>query len=132
MSYGIRVNDADGLQILGMEDFTLRKIYEAEIPALVESSPTDFNSYVRTDTLNFTIPGYNPAKCFVVITPKTYVQTEQGNPTPLTPYYKDLGGETIGVVRYLQDTWYDISNQVYRGRWRANTPVCSLEVYEVF
>ena len=130
--FGIEVYDATGTKVLGMEDFTMRKIYEAEIPALVESSPSDFNSYTRSDTLNFTVPGYNPSKCFVVITPKSYIQTEQGNPYPLTPYYKDLGGEVIGVVRYIQDNWYDAANSVFRGRWRANTPVCSLEVYEVF
>ncbi|WP_312903864.1 hypothetical protein [Stutzerimonas nitrititolerans] len=133
--FGIEAFDENSVKVLGMEDFTFRKIFEAEIPPLVESSPTDFNSYVRTDTLNFTVPGYSPSKCFVVITPKNYAQSAQnvdGPWGPFTPYYKDLGGEVIGVVRYIQDNWYDISNQRYRGRWRANTPLCALEVYEVF
>jgi hypothetical protein len=131
MTFGVQIYDQVMVQTLGMEDFTMRKIFEAEIPALVEYSPQDFNSYTRTDSLNFTVPGYTASKCFVVITPKQYVQSEQGNVWPFTPYYKDLGGELIGVVRYVQDSWYDTSNRVYRGRWRANTPLCSLEVYEV-
>lgn len=129
MSFGIIVNDANGVQILGMEDFTLRKIYETTFPATGVSAWT---LGVKSDYDVLSIPGYSASTCFVVITPLTYYTTDQSqaeNPM-YTPTYVDLGGETIGIVRYIQDTWYDISNQRFRDRWRWCAIDSIVEVYK--
>lgn len=130
MAFGFEVYDENGIKTLGMEDFTIRKIFEATVPG----AQSNWVNGTRTDSVQFTVPGYESDKCFVIITPTTYNTSAQNNSsTPLlTPEFVELGGEVIGIVRYAQDNWFDFSNNIFRQRWRDSSPPCIVEVFKVF
>lgn len=129
MAFGIEIFDENSVRTLGMEDFTLKKIFETEIPARPKASGAN----VRSDMLIFNIPGYNQETCFVVITPKTFMQGTQNGYSdgPYTPYYVDLGGESIGVLTYFQTrSYYYGGAGGYSNLWFEWTALSVLEVYE--
>ncbi|WP_439851162.1 hypothetical protein ACTACG_07435 [Pseudomonas syringae] len=97
--YGVRVRDANSVQTLGMEDFTIRKLAVMTIAASRKSG-----TGVREDYILIDVPGYDPSKGFVMITPKQYAAYGQpGNPDAwgYVPTYKDLGGTQIAIFTYV-------------------------------
>lgn len=126
--FGIEIFDDAGVKCLSMADFTIRKIFEADIAA----ASSNWTNGTRSDSVVLTVPGYVASECFVVITPKSYSgQQGESSNALLTPYYRDLGGDQIGIVRYSQDNWYDLANQIYRPRWRLWSVACTVEVFKV-
>lgn len=126
--FGLEIFDDSSIKTLSMADFTIRKIFEADVAA----ASSNWTKGTRSDYLTLTVPGYVASECFVVITPKSYSgsQSESSNAL-LTPYYRDIGGEQIGIVRYMQDNWYDAANQIFRDRWRLWSVACTVEVFKV-
>lgn len=125
--FGIQLNDERGGEILGMSDFTIRKIFEATVPAATSGDPNQ--PYLLT------IPGYDPDKCFVLISPTSYYTYYQGDNTAgdlKVPVFKDMGGEVISIIRYNYIRDWDPSNQrwVYSYRWRSIQS--TVEVFKVF
>lgn len=131
MTYGIEVLDENSNVTLSMNDFTVRRIHEETVPGM---GPTAWVNGVKTDYYSITVPGYDPNKCFVVISPKVYNTSEQSFASNdlLTPQYIDVGGEVIGIIRYQQDNWFDRSNRVFRQRWRWQAVESVVEVFKVF
>lgn len=98
MGEGIEVYGDNGVLTLGMEDFTLLRIWQITLP----SSKTA-GVGIRSDHILYDIPGYDPATCFIVITPKQYSPNPQGSVGAnwgYLPTYKELGGSKIGLVTY--------------------------------
>lgn len=120
--FGIEAFDENSVKVLGMEDFTLHKIFEAEIPAMFGQGAGS-----RSDYYELSVPGYVSSECYVLITPSVYYSDPQSTSTPYTPVYVELGGERIGVQRYINDVG---SGQ--RSGWFANSAKSILEVYKVF
>lgn len=124
--WGIQILN-DGVETLGMGDFTYSKIFEAVIPAPGND----------TSVYPVTVPGYNDTDCVVVFTPINYLTGAQsGGFSPgapgYVPVYRSLGGEVLGVVRRVESTYYDPGGA---GTWRTfyTTSSASLmEVYRVF
>ena len=99
MSFGLTVWDGNGVQTLGMEDFTLQRLAIMTLPAKNSAGQGVNSSYILMD-----VAGYDPATCLVLITPKVYASYPQpGYPDNwgVTPTYIDLGGTKIGIITYV-------------------------------
>ncbi len=127
MSYGIEIYDENGVRTLGMADFTYTKIWEEDIPGVAETGPVA--------PYNVTVPGYDPATCVVMFTPKAYVTGAQdGNETKAgagcVPVYRNAGGEVVSVIRRARGAYQVGTNPtvtVY-----SFTPACTMEVFRIF
>lgn len=96
--YGIEVANENGVQTFGMQDFTIQKIQSMEIPASRTSGVGTRSDYILWD-----VPGYDPAKCFLLITPKYYAnypQDGQASSWGVLPTYRNLGGTQIAIFTY--------------------------------
>lgn len=119
----------DGVETLGMGDFTIRKIFEATVPGIRGSGAGHINA-----PYSISVPGYSADQCFVVMTPKVYAQGGQsGNSAYVdlkTPTYVDLGGESIGIIRYINYSLYQ------NDRWSTFhtylSSECTVEVFRVY
>lgn len=133
MSYGIEIFDENGIRTLGMADFTYRKIFEASVPGISDS--WTFNRYINSPYV-LNVPGYDPSTCFVFIAPTGYYGGAQSDGSVsnqlMTPTYRDLGGEQIGIIRFANELWDDAPNQrkLNRSRWCGQA--CIVEVFRVY
>lgn len=110
MIYGLEVLDAKGVQTLGMEDFTIQRLATLTIPASRSGGLG-----IRGDYILINVDGYDPATCFVTITPKAYSPYPQGAGQAYwgcVPTYKDLGGTQIGIITY--GNYFEVD---YKGDW---------------
>ena len=110
MSFGIRVFDGNGVETLGMDDFTIQRLAIMTIPASRSGGLG-----VRGDYILINVDGYDPATCFVTITPKAYSPYPQGAGQAYwgcVPTYKDLGGTQIGIITY--GNYFEVD---YKGDW---------------
>ncbi|MBD9657489.1 hypothetical protein IB239_21895 [Pseudomonas sp. PDM12] len=127
------MNNAQGVETLGMGDFTLRKIHEQIVPGA--SSNWTWNVTINSP-YRITVPGYKPDECIVIISPLSYYGSAQGSNGAIselrTPVYVDLGGEDIGIIRYCNEDVYDSPNGRWLvcSRWGAMDSV--VEVYKVY
>lgn len=133
MSYGIEIYDENNNEILGMSDFTYRKIFEAYVPGA--SSGWVYNRYIN-DPYILNVPGYNQDTCVVFIAPATYYGGGQSDGSVanqlVTPTYRDLGGESIGIIRYANELWEDRPNDRYLNRSRYCGQASYIEVFKVY
>lgn len=129
MTYGIGVWDKNGVQTLSMDDFTIRRLYSGVIAAQPKAGGVNF----RSDYIVINIPGYNPATCFVTITPRAYAGVDQvpqnENTWPSVPTYVDLGGSSIGICTWTNYGVYDGNRWKYF--WKAFSVECTVEVVRV-
>ena len=124
--YGHRVRDANGVETLGPDDFTLSTLAKFTIPAQLGAG----SGVIYAPTFTFDVPGYDPAKCFVLITPLAYAGYPQpGRPDgwPMLPSYKDLGGTQIGIFCYVNRR-EPTGTGSYLDWWYAKTVASSIEV----
>jgi hypothetical protein len=129
MSYGMAVFDSNGVQTLGMEDFTIEKLAQMYLPAV-----RTMGNGIRSDYIVMDVPGYNPATCFVVITPRVYAGYSQpGRPDSwgYVPTYKDLGGTQIGIFTYVNRRRPTGYHDNYVDEWTEHTVECVVEVVRV-
>lgn len=99
MEYGFWVFDKNEVQTLGMEDFTLQKLAVMIVPAATGGGRGSNYEYILMD-----VPGYDPATCFVTITPKVYAPYDQpGYPDTWggLPTYTNLGGTRIAIYTQI-------------------------------
>lgn len=130
MSFGIAVFDANSVQTLGMDDFTIQKLAVMTIPAS-RVGPT---SGSRTDYILMDVPCYDPATCFVIITPKAYAGYGQpGYPDAwgYTPTYKDLGGTRIAIFTYVNRRKPAGVGNNYTNEWVQHVVESVVEVVKV-
>jgi hypothetical protein len=127
MNFGLNVFDANGVQTLGMEDFTIQKLAQMVLPATRAGGQGVNSSYILMD-----VPGYDPATCFVTITPKVYgpPQSQIGQ-WGVLPTYKDLGGTKIGIITYVNYRKPTGFQGNYTDLWAANIVECVIEVVKV-
>lgn len=122
--YGVDIRNANNVQTLGMQDFTISRIGTMEIPA----SGYLYGSGIRTDYITWTIPGYDPANCFVLITPKVYLPDPQdGRSAPMLPTYRNLGGGSIAIYTYVNRRRPTGVGGNYQDEWVSNSVGCILE-----
>jgi len=128
MSFGIRVFDGNGVETLGMDDFTIQRLAILTIPASNTSG-----AGIRSDYITLSVDGYDPATCFVTITPKVYSPYPQGQGQVswgCVPTYRDLGGSNIAIITYCNKYTPD-----YKGdwvfSWNANVVESVVEVVRV-
>jgi hypothetical protein len=129
MSFGMAVFDANGVQTLGMEDFTIEKLAQMNLPAM-----RNMGNGIRSDYILMDVPGYNPATCFVVITPRVYAGYSQPGYPDLwgyVPTYKDLGGTQIGIFTYVNRRRPTGYHNNYVDEWNEHTVECVVEVVRV-
>lgn len=125
MSYGIEIFDSLGTRTLGMNDFTYYKIFETDIPAAGSN----------TSIYPVVVPGYDSESCVVLFTPLNYIAGEQpggllpANGGGFVPVYKDLGGETVGVVRRSLASYFDDSNDRFVFYYTVTAP-SRMQVYK--
>lgn len=131
--WGLEMNNAQGVETLGMSDFTLRKIHEQVVPGA--SSSWVWNASINSP-YRITVPGYKADECVVVISPRSYYGSAQDANIAIgelrTPVYVDLGGEDIGIIRYCNEENFDLGNRVWRPRWRWCAVECVVEVFRVY
>ena len=128
MSFGIRVSDGNGIETLGMDDFTLQRLAFMSIPA----SRTN-GSGTRSDYILMDVDGYDPSTCFVTITPRAYATGGQGEGQGYwgcMPTYKDLGGTRIGIITYSNYSVVDGIGDTYN-LWNEQVAECVVEVVRV-
>mgnify|MGYP003602155034 CR=1 FL=1 len=125
--YGLNVFDSHGVKTLGMEDFTIQRLGWKIIPAITTGGVGVRSNY----DIVMDVPGYDPAKCFVLITPRKYAGYDQSisDSWPVLPTYKDLGGTQIGIRTWLNYGVYD--GHRYKYYWSAKTVECVVEVMRV-
>jgi hypothetical protein len=129
MSFGIEVSDGAGAKTLGMDDFTIQRL-----ASFVVAGSKTSGTGVRTDSLVYNIPGYDPATCFVMITPRVYANYAQpgyDDNWGYTPTYKDLGGSQIGIIRYMNYKQPTGVGGNTRDAWIEKTVECVVEVVKV-
>lgn len=129
MSYGLRIYDSSGGINLDTDDFTMRRLARMELPAQGWTG----GSGTRSSYISWTVPGYDPATCFILITPKTYASYNQGYDAPsypVLPTYAELGGEQIAIYTYVNyrastgtGDWID--------RWKSYTVACVIDAVKV-
>lgn len=124
--YGVEIRNASNVQTLGMQDFTISRIGSMEIPS---SGGQTTGSGTRSDYITWTIPGYDPANCFVLITPKVYLQDPQSGSGsyPMLPTYRNLGGSSVAIYTYVNRRRPTGVGNNYVDEWVANTVNCVLE-----
>jgi len=124
--YGHRVRDENGVETFGPDDFTLSTLAKFSIPA----QSTGGTGVNYSPSFVFDVPGYDPNKCFVLITPLAYAGYAQpGYPDswPMLPSYKDLGGTQIGIYCYVNRR-EPTGTGNYLDRWYAKTVASNIEV----
>lgn len=127
MSFGINVWSGSGALTLDMSDFTLQKLAVMVLPANPSggvAKPAPRSDYIMMDVI-----GYNPANCFVTITPR-YYGTGAAFGRSVIPTYRDLGGTQIAIIPYAN---YRSPNG--SGGWSErtveSTVECVIEVVKV-
>lgn len=129
MSYGLRLYNTNGVITLDTNDFTLRSLGKMEMPASSRGG-----TGTRSDYITWTVPGYDPATCYVIVTPKVYTSYDQGYAVPdgpSLPTYTEPGGEVIHIYTYLN---YKVPTGVgskYVDRWTEYVQECTLEAVRV-
>ncbi|NIL16790.1 hypothetical protein [Pseudomonas sp. AN3A02] len=125
--YGLNVFDEHGVKTLGMEDFTIKRLASQVIPAITTGGGGFKYNYDTT----MDVPGYDPANCFVIITPRKYAGYDQtiSDNWPVLPTYVDLGGTKIGLRTWLNYGVYD--GHRFKYYWYAKTVECVVEVVRV-
>ena len=123
--YGIDIRNASNVQTLGMQDFTISRIGSMEIPGSDRATGTG----TRTDYITWTIPGYDPANSFILITPKVYVQEPQSGrgSYPMLPTYRNLGGNSVAIYTYVNRRRPTGVSSNYVDEWVSHTVNCLLE-----
>ncbi|MRF40134.1 MULTISPECIES: hypothetical protein [unclassified Pseudomonas] len=124
--YGIRVSNSNGVEVFGMGDFTLQKMASMILPG----RPRTYGDGVRRDYILMDVPGYDPATCFVMITPRAYAGYAQpGYPDNwgYLPTYKNLGGTLIGIYTYVNYRQPTNVGSNYRDKWVEHTVECVVE-----
>ena len=123
--YGVDIRNANNVQTLGMQDFTISRIGSMEIPA----SGNLYGSGTRSDYITWTIPGYDPSNCFVLITPKVYLPDPQdGRGTyPMLPTYRNLGGNSVAIYTYVNRRRPTGVGSNYEDEWVSNSVNCIVE-----
>lgn len=130
MSYGLRLYNSNGVITLDTNDFTLRSLGKLELAA----TGVNGGSGVRNDYITWTVPGYDPATCYVIITPNAYTSTDQGYGQPLgrsLPTYTEPGGEVIRIYTYLNYRDPTGVGSDYKDRWIQYLAGCTLEAVRV-
>ncbi|WP_080965381.1 hypothetical protein [Pseudomonas protegens] len=129
MNYGLSVFDANGVNTLGMGDFTIQRLAKMNLPASFSGGRGH-----RGDSLVFEVAGYDPSKCYVIITPTAYSGGQPGYPDGwgYLPTYRNLGGEQIGIVTYVNymSNAGNLSGKYYP-MWRSRVAPCVIEVVRV-
>ncbi|SNB84685.1 hypothetical protein SAMN02745900_04477 [Pseudomonas sp. URIL14HWK12:I8] len=124
--YGVRVSNSNGAEVFGMSDFTLQKMASMILPARTRN----WGSGVRSDYILMDVPGYDPNKCFVMITPRVYAGYDQpGYPDGwgYLPTYKNLGGTRIGIYTYVNYRRPTNVGGNYTDQWVENSVECVIE-----
>ncbi|HKS12749.1 MAG TPA: hypothetical protein VJS90_06880 [Pseudomonas sp.] len=128
--YGVKIKNEMGIQTLGMEDFTIQRLATMEIAAAQGSGDG-----TRSDYITWNIPGYDPAKCFLLITPKAYAgypQNGRNNDWGFLPTYRNLGGTQVAIFTYVnRRRQTGVGSDPYRDDWVQNTAHCLLEAVRV-
>lgn len=130
--YGVEVNNESGVQTLGMQDFTIQKLASMEIPAT--DGVRKSGSGTRADYILWNVPGYDPSKCFVLITPKYYAgypQNGQVSQWGYLPTYRNLGGSQIAIFIYCNRRSPTGVGNNYKDEWIEHTAHCVLEAVRV-
>ncbi|MEN5036734.1 hypothetical protein [Pseudomonas sp. TWI929] len=130
--YGIEIKNEFGVQTLGMQDFTIQKLASMEIPAT--EGTRKFGNGTRSDYITWTVPGYDPATCFLLITPKYYAgypQTGQLSQWGYLPTYKNLGGNNIAIFTYCNRRRPTGVGDDYADEWIEHTAHAVLEAVRV-
>lgn len=123
--YGVEIRNASNVQTLGMQDFTISRIGSMELPA----SGNLYGSGTRTDYITWTIPGYDPANCFILITPRVYIQEPQSGwgSYHMLPTYRNLGGNSVAIYTYVNRRRPTGVGDDYVDEWVSNSVNCILE-----
>lgn len=128
--YGVRIRNENGVQTLGMEDFTIHRLATMEIPAAKSGG-----NGTRTDFITWDVPGYDPAKCFLLITPKYYAGYPQDGKTSgwgFLPTYRNLGGTQVAIFVYVnRRRQTGVGSDPWRDEWIQNTAHCIVEAVRV-
>lgn len=125
--YGHRVRDGSGVEIFGPDDFTLSTLAKFILPAQSGNG----TGVLTAPTFMSDVTGYDPAKCFVLISPLAYAGYPQpGYPDgwPMLPTYKDLGGTQIGIYCYVNRREPTGVGSNYTARWYLKTVACNVEI----
>lgn len=128
MPFGLEIYNSSGVKVLGMEDFTIEKMFQASIP-----KRTGGGSGHRSDWIEFSVPGYDPSKCFVVITPSVYASYDQpgyDDEWGFTPVYKDIGLNRIAIIDYCNYYRVDFNGD-YLPYWSLCGVASTIEVVKV-
>lgn len=129
--YGVEINNANGIQTLGMDDFTIQRLATMEIPATEGTRKNGRGT--RSDYILWNVPGYDPAKCFLLITPKYYAgypQNGQISSWGYLPTYRNLGGTQVALFSYVNRRWPNGSGG-YIDEWIEHTAHCVIEAVRV-
>lgn len=129
MTYGIEVFDSSGIKTLGMEDFTIQRLATFIHPAEKSSGEG-----TRADYTTYTVAGYDPGNCFVIITPRVYANYPQpgyADGWGYTPVYIDLGGNSFGIITYQNYLYYTGISNNYKNRWQSNSVESVIEVVKI-
>lgn len=129
MSFGLTVWDGNGVQTLGMEDFTLQRLAIMTLPARFSGGLG-----VNTSSILMDVDGYDPATCLVIITPRVYASYPQpgySDSWGMTPTYVDLGGTKIGIVTYVNKLNPTGEGNNYTASWIERTVESVIEVVRV-
>ncbi len=125
--FGHRVRDVAGVETFGPDDFTLSTLAKFTLPAQSGSG----SGVLTAPSFVYDVPGYDPAKCFVVITPLAYAGYPQpGWPDswPMLPTYKDLGGTQIGIYCYVNRREPTGIGNDTLDKWYVKTVNCNIEI----
>lgn len=124
------MNNAQGVETLGMGDFTLRKIHEEIVPRATGGGAGHIYAPYK-----ITVPGYRADDCFVFISPRSYYSSSQDGNSGYdlrTPVYIDMGGEDIGIIRYKNMSNWDPGNRLWRDVHAYYGVECTVEVFKVY
>lgn len=127
--YGVEVSNAQGIQTLGMQDFTVQKLASMEVPGRSNSG-----SGIRSDYILWRIPGYDPSKCFLVISPKVYAgypQNGQVGAWGVLPTYRNAGGEQVAIFTYCNRRRPTGVGGKYTDEWVEHTVHAVIEAVRV-
>lgn len=130
--YGVEIRNANGVPTFGMQDFTIQKLAMMEIPATEGTRKSGKGT--RSDYISWSVPGYDPSTCFVLITPKYYAgypQSGQVDSWGYLPTYRNLGGTQIGIFTYCNRRWPTGVGGDYQDEWIEHTAACILEAVRV-
>jgi len=127
--FGIEIFDAETNLVLGMQHFTIQEIFKVDIP---KQGRGVVQSGYRSDYMEFSVPGYDPATCYVVIKPSVYAGYDQpgyDDGFGFTPTFRDIGPGRIGIVTYVN--WREYRNDNWYYYNRTNTVAASVVVVKV-